>query len=713
MYKLLALFIMIVGGLSVAHAQTFTQCEVSIIYTDSDGVEWHTRQDASDWCTYLGGTPVTSEPIFTPLPVITNTPRPTNIPAPTRTSPPTATTFPIATPAPGAVIRNVPGQYTSINAAIAAANPGDTVRVQSGTYPANIGIDKNGIILEGMGGAWIDGADCSAEYGVSIAANDVTVRGLGIRMAQRGVLVRNDAVPVQRASIIGNRIEDFNCTGGADENYAGVSVWYGGAGHRVVGNTILHRVSVPQDLTGLGNGVFFLSSDVIPSGGGHTITDNYIVGGRDGIGGQREDHARGSFDRNTLIARNYIYGCSDDGIQSEGGNVNIHIIENQIYECGIGIAIAPNSIGPIYIERNYVSSETVGAAGVIAGMKLGNRGNGFAYLRDNIFDVRTSPSGQQADGLAQMNAGLQGFYMERNIINATRHVIEWTSAPLPGSYMRDTCLYTSDGGRFIEYASTDYNSLAEFQQAVGEEITAIVGPCSYTEPTPMPTHTPLATVRPFPPTFTPTMTPTATATITPQPGMGNTFLFDTFTDSNGMFLNDPPGAGDPVHRGEVGGSWTRHAVNEGRAVISGNRAILEGAGATLLASGIPTTAEYDVEAIVVYTGTGTGETWTGPVGRYDPVVDSGYRVSTTGTQWRLTRVVNGVATTIGTYNQTLVVGQTYTVRLVIRNGSKVVRINGTQRISSTDNTITAAGRAGFSIYSPRVQIDSISAANVP
>jgi hypothetical protein len=62
--------------------------------------------------------------------------------------------------------------------------------------------------------------------------------------------------------------------------------------------------------------------------------------------------------------------------------------------------------------------------------------------------------------------------------------------------------------------------------------------------------------------------------------------------------------------------------------------------------------------------------------------------------WQLYRAVNNAFTLLGSYSQTLAVGTAYRLKLEVRDGTKKLLVDGVERISSTDNAITAAGRAG-------------------
>lgn len=490
------LFVVIVGTLILV-GQSFAQivsCQVSTRQTDVDGrsIQVDVPVDL-EFCT--GETP----PVITTVAPITDTPtitrtstaRPiTNTVTLTRTMPPTATIA--ITPTPNGLNVIVPDQFSTINAAIAASAPGGTVLVKAGTYAERVGIDKNGLTVKafGNGPVWIDHS-CNSSIGlegIRIVSNDVTIDGIGIRNVGRGILVRGitDDVRPARITITNSDIRDFLCTDTGnpyigDQSWAAIAFWYAGPGHRVTNNRITRRVLIAGTQIGLNNGIWFKSDNARPSGGGHVITDNVIVGGYDGIGGETEDHGPGSFHRDTLIARNHVSQCYDDGIQSEGGNITVRIEDNVVMDCNIGIAIAPNLQGPLFIGRNHVESHRATRTDVQACMKVGNNGSGFAYVTGNTCIIKGTADGL-GDGIKQTNTGLQGFIFTDNVIDVSRYVYEFSGAMLPGSTMNDTCLASSDPARFIKYGNEQYGSLAEFQaaaRAAGLDFQQLAspGPC--------------------------------------------------------------------------------------------------------------------------------------------------------------------------------------------------------------------------------------------
>lgn len=175
---------------------------------------------------------------------------------------------------------------------------------------------------------------------------------------------------------------------------------------------------------------------------------------------------------------------------------------------------------------------------------------------------------------------------------------------------------------------------------------------------------------------------------------------DTFTDSAGTDLAS--------HTPETG-SWTEHGPSAAGSLVINSNNVRVGANAeSVYYQAAPGTSEYDVE-VTISPGTMTDFLLSGVAGRIDTAASTFYRACYTnvgGTnKFALEKVVAGAATTLGTFNATLS-GST-TLKLQIRNAAKKVFINGTERISSADNAITATGRGG--LYGSMTGFDGIGA----
>jgi nitrous oxidase accessory protein NosD len=94
---------------------------------------------------------------------------------------------------------NVLTVTTTIQAAVDAAHPGGTVRVPAGIYHENILVNKNGITIEGLIGAILDGKGSSGDTGITVAPagssaviNGFWLHGMQIRnYSQNGVLLEH------------------------------------------------------------------------------------------------------------------------------------------------------------------------------------------------------------------------------------------------------------------------------------------------------------------------------------------------------------------------------------------------------------------------------------------------------------------------------------------------------------------------------------------
>ncbi len=97
---------------------------------------------------------------------------------------------------------------TTIQAAVDASQPGDTVKVPAGTYRENVLVAKNGITIEGSPGAVLDGVGLSGDTGIHAAPPSPVSTIKGFRL--RGLEIRNY---VGNGVLIENG-RDFAVTGG-------------------------------------------------------------------------------------------------------------------------------------------------------------------------------------------------------------------------------------------------------------------------------------------------------------------------------------------------------------------------------------------------------------------------------------------------------------------------------------------------------------------
>src|SRR5215212_3737455 len=118
-----------------------------------------------------------------------------------------------------AIIRPVKAQAnivvvtTTIQAAVDAANPGDTVRVPPGIYHENVLVAKDNITIKGQSGAILDGTGLPGNSGITVRSpspsariNGFRVTGLQIQNYSRNgvILIRVDNYQIEDGKYINN-----------------------------------------------------------------------------------------------------------------------------------------------------------------------------------------------------------------------------------------------------------------------------------------------------------------------------------------------------------------------------------------------------------------------------------------------------------------------------------------------------------------------------
>ena len=104
----------------------------------------------------------------------------------------------------------VPDDYLSIQEAINAANPGDTIYVRAGSYYENVIVNKTlSIIGEESDTTIVDGGGTGKVFTITqdnVNITDFTIQGGGSMVSDAGVYLVN----VRRCNIFGNKIIDNN-----------------------------------------------------------------------------------------------------------------------------------------------------------------------------------------------------------------------------------------------------------------------------------------------------------------------------------------------------------------------------------------------------------------------------------------------------------------------------------------------------------------------
>ncbi|SOC16960.1 nitrous oxide reductase family maturation protein NosD [Rhodobacter maris] len=199
-----------------------------------------------------------------------------------------------------------PGE-AALRRAIAAASPGDVLRLTAGLYGPAV-IDKP-LTLEGAGAAVIDGGHRGTV--LRVTADDVTLRGLIVQ----GSGARNEDIDagikvikgVARTRIEGNLLRD---------NMHGID-FHGAIDALARGNTVLGRRDAQMNARG--NGFYVWNAP------GVVIEDNVVRWGRDGIfsNTSRKDIFRRNRFSDLRFAIHYMY--TNDSVVADNISIGNHL----------------------------------------------------------------------------------------------------------------------------------------------------------------------------------------------------------------------------------------------------------------------------------------------------------------------------------------------------------------------------------------------------
>ncbi len=269
-------------------------------------------------------------------------------------------------------------QYSSIQAAVNAANPCDTVLVRAGIYKESVTFSRGGsaaggyITVKGEPGTIIDGGN-NNEVGIHIAGKSyikiigMTIRNITSGDTPMGIHVEGASTHIELRN---NLVHNIECTGSSDESNAhGIAIY--GNSSTPISNIIIDgneirdcKLGQSESMVLNGNVTDFIVSK-------NKVHDNDNIG-IDFIGYEENDDVPDSLNsaRNGICVDNVVYNISSannptyggersaDGIYVDGGH-DIIIERNTVDNCDVGIEAASEHKGKstsnIIIRNNFVS----------------------------------------------------------------------------------------------------------------------------------------------------------------------------------------------------------------------------------------------------------------------------------------------------------------------------------------------------------------------
>lgn len=314
--------------------------------------------------------------------------------------------------------------YTTVQAGVNAATPGDTVLVKPGIYNESVVFSKSGssaggyITLIGENGAILDGTG-KGEVGISISdKNYIRVIGMEIQNftgsnTPIGISVEGSS---NHLEIRRNKVHNIDNDNG---NAHGIAFY--GTESTPISDVVVDSNEIYNCKLGSSESMVFNGNVTNFMVSNNLIHDNDNIGidfiGFEGTAPTGYDRAR-----NGVCVHNTVYNISSgsnpayggdrsaDGIYVDGGE-NITIERNTVNNCDIGIEVASEHKGKnarnIIVRNNFVSDSYL--ANIMTGGYNYNKG-----YADNIYILNnTTYHGKQGELVIQFNS--DNIYIINNI----------------------------------------------------------------------------------------------------------------------------------------------------------------------------------------------------------------------------------------------------------------------------------------------------------
>jgi len=199
-------------------------------------------------------------------------------------------------PAALATTRNVPSQYSTVQAAIDAAGAGDVIAIANGTYTGQFSIPstKTGLTISGASNTGTVLTSGQNQTTVTVLATDVTIQNIKLQNSYTGDTNTNHVLVVQaarcavRSSYLNGRQDTLYIKGATSSCYVTGSEIQGdvdfvyGQGRAFITNSTIRQIrgnggtiGAPQTAQSQNFGLVF-SSCTITSGGTATSNSSYL-----------------------------------------------------------------------------------------------------------------------------------------------------------------------------------------------------------------------------------------------------------------------------------------------------------------------------------------------------------------------------------------------------------------------------------------------------
>ena len=343
----------------------------------------------------------------------------------------------------------VPDDYPTIQEAINAASPGDTIVVREGTYYENLVVNVSGIVLRSEMGTEktiIDGNFTGTV--VEISANNVTIEGFTIKGGGLNAFGLS-VISSNNTTIHGNNITN---------NYYGIDLWYS-SNNTIYGNNITNN--------GWSIRLYYSSNNEIY---GNNIENSIDYFGQAGI--YLENSSGNKIYGNNIT--NNFYSIALWGSGSSGNNVSFNniLVGGLIVYDSYENVVEGNLVNgkPLVYLEDAVNVEVADAGQVIAvnSRNITVRNLEISNTTIAIEFWRTNESKIVNCNLTNNHAGIELFWSDGNVVYLNNFINNYVhvylsssvnnvwSSPTPLNYTYNDANFTGYLGNYWDdYAGSD------------------------------------------------------------------------------------------------------------------------------------------------------------------------------------------------------------------------------------------------------------------
>ena len=155
---------------------------------------------------------------------------------------------------------------------------------------------------------------------------------------------------------------------------------------------------------------------------------------------------------------NEMWDIGDDCLEPEGACINNRFWGNVMYDCHMGVSLAPIRVGPAYVFRNVVYRYQS------SGIKYSVSSFGACYIYHNVC-YTDNPNHNALSAWGPWD----NHHYRNNVFRGTRYAMEDTTKSTPSATADYNCFFTTDPDIYVKWANVRYNSREEWVKALGFE----------------------------------------------------------------------------------------------------------------------------------------------------------------------------------------------------------------------------------------------------